>query len=105
MEARMNRAERRGGGWSKLNPALDYDGFVADVGEDSRKLMIVMLRELAGGGCPFSDRELWNSTRTLIDAGLLNIYFRFDDDGIEIKPEFPVPPQNDNRHARPWGAA
>lgn len=99
----MNRAERRRGRWNKLNPHLDYDGLVKSVGGDGPKLMMAMLRQLAGEDAPFDDRELWNSVRELINNGLLNVYFRFGLDGIEVRPEFLIPTDNDNQ--RQAGAA
>lgn len=97
----MNRAERRAGGWGKLNPRHEYDAFVAEVDEAGVKVMIALLRELAGPNAPFDDRELWNGIRGLINAGLLNIYFRFGADGIEVRPDFLIPPENDNHRRQP----
>jgi hypothetical protein len=99
----LNRKERRAGGWDKLNPVKDYDRLVSEVSEDSSKLVMAVLRTLAGPEAPFDDRTLWNSTRDLINAGLMNVYIRFGKDGIEVRPEFIIPPQNDNR--LPRGAA
>lgn len=92
----MNRAERRRGGWAKLNPKGDYEALGQSVGENGRKVMMVMLRQLAGPNAPFDDRELWDGVAELIGAGLLNVYFRFSGDEIEIHPEFLILPQNDN---------
>lgn len=93
----MNRAERRRGKLDKLNPRLPYAEFLADAGEDAVKVMMVLLRQLTGPDAPFSDEELWDSTRELINRGLLDVYFRFHRNGdIEIHPEFLIPHENDN---------
>jgi hypothetical protein len=94
----MNRSQRRREKWMKLNPKLPYREFVADVSEDSAKVMMVMLRKLGGDAMPFDDETIWNSTRELINIGFLNVYFRFAENGIEIKPEFilPSPPMVEN---------
>ena len=97
----MNRAERRRGRWMTLNPTQDYDSFSAAVGEDGRKVMMALLRQLVGPDAPFDDRMLWNAVRELINAGLLAVYFRQTGDGVEIEPEFLIP--NDN--GRKAGAA
>ena len=92
----MNRAERRRGGWAKLNPKGDFDALGQSVGENGRNVMMAMLRQLAGPDAPFDDREFWNGIAELINAGLLNVYFRFSGGGIEVRPEFLTPPQNDH---------
>lgn len=99
----MNRHERRAGRWDRLNPRLDYDGLIETVSESGRKLVLAVLRSMAGPNAPFDDRQLWNGTRELINAGLLNVYFRFGADGIEVRPEFLLPSDNDN--TSPRGAA
>lgn len=99
----MNRRDRRAGRWDKLTPHKDYDAMMAMVGEESQRLVIGVLRTLIGPEAPFDDRELWNGVRQLINAGLLNVYIRFGVDGIEIRPEFIIP--NDNDNLQPRGAA
>jgi hypothetical protein len=92
----MNRKRRRAEKWARLNPHLPFDEFAKTVGEDARKIMMAMLRRLTGPDAPFDDRELWDATRELINAGLLKIWFRFAGDRIEIEPEFIIPSDNDN---------
>lgn len=99
----MNRRERRSGRWDKLNPRVDFDGLLTVVDEDSRKLLLAVLREMVGPEAPFDDRTLWTGVRELINAGLLNIYFRFGADGLEVRPDFITP--NDNDNYTPRGAA
>ncbi|CAI2936059.1 hypothetical protein [Aminobacter niigataensis] len=44
----MNRRDRRAGRWDKLTPHKDYDAMVAMVGEESQRLVMGVLRTLAG---------------------------------------------------------
>lgn len=90
----MNRHERRRGKWGTLNPRVEYDQLETVVGENSRKVLMMVLRKIAGDDAPFDERELWNSTRELINAGLMNIHFRFGIDGLEVRPEFLIPTTN-----------
>lgn len=100
----MNRRERRAGRWDKLNPRVDYDGLISEAGEDGRKLLLSVLRGVAGQDAPFDDRSLWEGFRELINAGLLNVYIRIGADGLEVRPDFIIPNDNDNHH-QPRGAA
>lgn len=101
----MNRRDRRAGRWDRLTPHKDYDAMAAMVGDESRDLVMGVLRTLIGPGAPFDDRTLWNSIRELINAGLMNVYIRFGPDGIEVRPELIIPKDNDNDNSAPRGAA
>lgn len=93
----MNRAERRSGGWAKFTPKGGYREFVNSTGKDGNAygLLMMVLRE------PFADApeaEGWDDERIfdgvaeLVNAGLLDIYFRFDAEGIEVRTELKMPP-------------
>jgi hypothetical protein len=101
----MNRQERRSGKWSVLNPREDYDQLEREVGQDARKVMMALLRQIAGADAPFDDRTLWNSIRELINHRLLKVYFRIGRDGVEVRHELLMPYENDNLPVQPGGHA
>ncbi|MER8511695.1 hypothetical protein NKH47_01895 [Mesorhizobium sp. M1060] len=92
----MNRSQRRKEKWATLNPRQPYADFLASMGDDTAKVMMVMLRQMTGIDAPFDDATLWNAIRELINAGLLKVWFRTGPQGVQVMPEFIIPNDNDN---------
>lgn len=90
-EAEARRQARRQP-WCKLNPRGTYSELCEEMDDDTRRVLMALMRELCGGqDFPMGDEELWNSIRGLITKGVMDIYIRVTDTHIEMQPEFYIP--------------
>ncbi|HEV7285902.1 MAG TPA: hypothetical protein VGN75_13690 [Kaistia sp.] len=92
----INRKQRRAlrGEEFKITPRGDYDTTRAEVNEDGMTVMLIAFRAIlkgSPGAEALSDRDVFNGTVELIQAGYMDVYVRYRGTCIDVRPVFKLP--------------